>query len=242
MKRAKRPLKFALVLSAFSILLTEEYVVSCVSGHLLKLLTYTEPTVKTTKQSTTMPLFSRREPEAEAAPEPQPVVEEHPKRHGFFGRRDASPTPSQRTSATTNTSLSSMTYHTTPDGGPVGGSGGHSIFRRSTDASSGKHGILHRTFGNGNSATEMDPSIVAARERVMSAEAAEREADRALEEARRSVREAREHVRRLEEEAREEARRAKIKQYHAREVSKRGKALGRTLYPHPSLHRHCIVC
>lgn len=77
----------------------------------------------------------------------------------------------------------------------------------------------------------MDPSIVTARERVMGAEAAEKEADRALQAARESVAAARADVRRLEEEAKEEARRAKIKQYHAREVSKRGKALGRKLTP-----------
>jgi hypothetical protein len=73
----------------------------------------------------------------------------------------------------------------------------------------------------------MDPSIVQAREHVVSAEGAEREADRALDMARRQVREAREHVRRLEIEAKEEARRARIKQYHAKEVSKRAKPLGR---------------
>jgi hypothetical protein len=73
----------------------------------------------------------------------------------------------------------------------------------------------------------MDPSIIQARERVLGAETAEREADRALMAARESTREAREHVRRLELEAREDARRAKIKQHHAKEVSKRGKQLGR---------------
>jgi hypothetical protein len=169
--------------------------------------------------------------------EPEPVVET-PKRHGFFsGRRDPSPTPTTRTAATTNSSLSSTTYHTTPDANH-GTTGSNSIFRRSTDAGSGKRSLLHRSFGNGNTA-EMDPSIVAARERVLSAEAAERDADRALEEARRSVREAGEHVRRLEEEAREEARLAKIKQYHAREVSKRGKALGRTSF-HDSIITPCL--
>lgn len=61
----------------------------------------------------------------------------------------------------------------------------------------------------------------------MFAETAEREADRALLAARGSVREAREHVRRLELEAEEEARRAKIKQSQARDISKRGKQLGR---------------
>lgn len=61
----------------------------------------------------------------------------------------------------------------------------------------------------------------------MMAEAAERDADRALMAARENVRQAREHIRALELEAQEEARRAKIKQYHAKEVSKRGKQLGR---------------
>jgi hypothetical protein len=174
-----------------------------------------------------MPFFSRRSDaeEDEVVPvEPAAPVEE-PKKHGFFSRggRDASPTPSSRT-ATTRSSI-----HTTPahdEGAVARGGGGSSIFRRSTDAS-GRRSLLQRSFGNGNDMVEMDPSIVAARERVMSAENAERDADKALEEARRSVIEAREHVRRLEIEAKEEARRAKIKAYHAREVSKRGKALGR---------------
>lgn len=88
--------------------------------------------------------------------------------------------------------------------------------------------MLQRTFGHGNTTNpDIDPSIVQARERVMQAETAERDADRALESARIRVREARADVKRLELEAAEEARRAKIKQYHAREVSKRGKQLGR---------------
>jgi hypothetical protein len=49
-----------------------------------------------------------------------------------------------------------------------------------------------------------DPSIMAARERVMSAEAAERDADRALHHSRLAVKEARDHVKRLEREAAEE--------------------------------------
>ena len=68
---------------------------------------------------------------------------------------------------------------------------------------------------------------MAARERVMSAEAAEREADRALFAAKAAVREAREHVGRLEREASEEARRAKAKQVAAKSIGRRGKALGR---------------
>jgi hypothetical protein len=146
-------------------------------------------------------LFGSRRSQETAPPVQQPVHEERPKRHGLFGsRRSPSPSP---TSSTRNTSST----------------------RRSTDASSSRGGILHRSFGNGNA--DLDPSIVQARERVMMAETAEREADRALMAARESAREAREHVRRLELEAEEEARRAKIKQHQARDISKRGKQLGR---------------
>ncbi|KAK3367325.1 hypothetical protein B0T24DRAFT_388191 [Lasiosphaeria ovina] len=157
-----------------------------------------------------MPLFSRHPDEPVQEPIPEPVsVEERPKRHhGLFGsRRSPSPTPTHTTTGSRESGLN----------------------RHSTDAShtsSGHRSLLQRTFGNG-SMGEMDPSIVQARERVMSAETAERDADRALLAARESVRQAREHVRRLELEAEEEARLAKIKQYHAREVSKRGKQLGR---------------
>ncbi|KAK4445348.1 hypothetical protein QBC34DRAFT_164799 [Podospora aff. communis PSN243] len=158
-------------------------------------------------------LFGSRRSQETAPPVQQPVHEERPKRHGLFGsRRSPSPSP---TSSTRNTS---STRRTSPDR-----DGG--IFRRSTDASSSRGGILHRSFGNGNA--DIDPSIVQARERVMMAETAEREADRALMAARESAREAREHVRRLELEAEEEARRAKIKQHQARDISKRGKQLGR---------------
>jgi hypothetical protein len=168
-----------------------------------------------------MPFFSRN---TEPVEEP-PVVEEPPKKHGLFSRnRSPSPAPSNRTDGTQHTRHTSTTYHTSPD--RESSSGG--IFRRSTDASShsGRRSLLHRSFGNGHAA-ELDPSIVQARERVLGAEAAERDADRALIAARESVRQAREHVKRLELEAQEEARRAKIKQYHAREVSKRGQQLGR---------------
>jgi len=136
--------------------------------------------------------------------EPQPVPVEE-KRHGLFGsrRRSTSPTPS---AATQSTMMTDSSYHTSPS---RGGSNRRSLLQR---------------FGNNE---PMDPSIIAARERVMSAETAEREADRALDIARREVREARDQVRKLELEAKEEARLAKIKQFHAKEVSKRGKALGR---------------
>lgn len=155
-----------------------------------------------------MPLFGRKE----EVVEPTPVVHEEPKRHGLFGsrrERSLSPTSTHRSSTTTNSHRTSTSFHTSP-----------------SNASSGRKSFLSRSFGHGNN-VEMDPSIVQARERVLSAENAEREADRAMEAARLRVREAREHVKKLEIEAAEEAKRAKVKMYHAREVGKRGKQLGR---------------
>ena len=186
-----------------------------------------------TKLYHNMGLFSRHaEPVEEPAPQRQPVYEEPPRRHGLFGSKHHSPTR-----APTNATHSTRSSTTTSS--PDRSTGGGGIFRRSTDAShnpsmnshqrtSGSGGgLLHKTFGGNRE--EMDPSIVQARERVMGAEAAEMEADRALIAARESVREAREHVRMLEVEAKEEARRAKIKEHHAKEFSKRGKLLGRKL-------------
>jgi hypothetical protein len=88
-------------------------------------------------------------------------------------------------------------------------------------ASPRRSGLLHRR--------DEDPTIIAARERVQNAEAAERDADRALAAARVAVREAREHIKRLEREAAEEARLARIKQDQAMSMTKRGKGLGRRL-------------
>lgn len=155
-------------------------------------------------------------------------------RSGFFsgrhGSRRTSDSGTAHTSghhssssgASTVSSLSSLThqsYATQPNPNPV---------EQNTRS---KPNVLQRTFGHGTRSSDagddMDPSIRAAHERVMSAESAERDADRALDQARLAVREARDHVRQLELEAKEEARRAKIKQQHAREVSRRGKALGR---------------
>lgn len=68
--------------------------------------------------------------------------------------------------------------------------------RNSVNSSSGRRGLLHRN--------DADPSIRAAHDRVLSAEAAEREADKALMYARAAVKEAREQVKRLEREAAEE--------------------------------------
>ncbi|KAK7756521.1 hypothetical protein SLS62_001356 [Diatrype stigma] len=151
-----------------------------------------------------MPFFSSRKPEEEVIEEPAPLPEK--KHTGLFGSRShRSPSPTS-------------THRTT---------GGASSVSSHSSEPSRHRSVLSRFGGPGNSNAELDPSIQAARERVMNAEKAEAEADRALASARIRVREAREEVKRLELEAAEEARRAKIKQYHAREVSKRGKQLGR---------------
>ena len=135
-------------------------------------------------------------------PEPAPVTHDVPqKKHSLFNRRTSSPSPPPAGRASLS-STSSAGHHSRP----------------------GKTGSLLSKFGGNN---DVDPSIQAARERVMGAEQAEAEADRALGAARLRVREAREQVKLLEEEAREDARRAKIKQHQAGEISKRGKGLGR---------------
>ncbi|PTB72670.1 hypothetical protein M440DRAFT_1465339 [Trichoderma longibrachiatum ATCC 18648] len=137
----------------------------------------------------------------------------------FFSRREPSPEP---------------VYHPEPAAEPP--SRKHSLFHRNRDRdvsplSSQRAGsVASSSGGNPGAVNKRDSSgglIVQAREHVMQAEAAEVEADRALGEARMRVRAAKDHVWRLEEEAKEEARRAKLKQEQAREVSKRGKGLGR---------------
>ncbi|KAH7037107.1 uncharacterized protein B0I36DRAFT_313340 [Microdochium trichocladiopsis] len=151
-----------------------------------------------------MPLFGSRK----EAPPPEPIPEKH--HSGLFGsrRRSVSPVSSHRTSSSTfRTSTSSNR---------------HSGDLASSHRSSGS--VLHR-FGTRHG--DIDPSISQARDRVINAERAEKEADRALEAARLQVRDARTHVKNLEHEAAEESRRAKVKQYHAKEMSKRGKHLGR---------------
>jgi hypothetical protein len=182
-----------------------------------------------------MPFFSRHEPEpapvvqqpparkhglfsSRQEPAPVPVQHHQPKKHGLFGGSHRDPSPVSSTST--------ASYTTSPT-------------RHSTDGTTKRHsgGLLSKFGGTGG---HMDPSIVQARERVMGAEAAEREADRALIAARESVRAAREHVRRLELEAEEEARLAKIKQHQAKDISKRGQQLGRE-FTHP-LYPILLVC
>ena len=97
----------------------------------------------------------------------------------------------------------------------------------SKSSSTSKPGLFHRNHE--------DPSISAARQRVVAAENAERDADRALAQARVSVREAKEHARRLELEAKEDARLAKIKEEQAGKIGKRARPLGRECLQAPTL-------
>ncbi|CAK7271589.1 hypothetical protein SEPCBS119000_004684 [Sporothrix epigloea] len=167
-----------------------------------------------------MPFFSRNvEPEEEAVPthhEPDPS---EMKRGGLFGSLRRNPSPASTTTAkTAHTANTRSSRHSDLASVNSNGTGNGSITSRTGS---------HRSFLHRRNDSDLDPSIVAARERVLSAETAERVADRALENARREVREARDLVKRLEVEAKEEARKAKIKQNYAREVSRRAKPLGR---------------
>lgn len=182
-----------------------------------------------------MPFFSSRKPEEEVHEEPAPLLPPTEKKHhhgmGLFGsNRSSSPSRASNSNNNANANRTSSvgSAHTR------GASSISSVSSTSEHGGASRHRSVLSRFGGGgigNGNAELDPSIQGARERVMSAEKAETEADRALAAARLRVREARDEVKRLELEAAEEARRAKIKQYHAREVSKRGKQLGRKFPP-----------
>lgn len=134
-----------------------------------------------------MPLFGHKN----AAPvDPTPTARGHPRRRssslsssdlegtrksGFFGRKRSSSSERLRHNNTNRHSTGKLSHNSTRASG-----GG--LFNRHPE----------------------DPTIVHARERVVSAENAEREADRALVQARAAVKEAHEHVKLLEKEAAEE--------------------------------------
>ncbi|KAK7473251.1 hypothetical protein VKT23_001349 [Stygiomarasmius scandens] len=146
-----------------------------------------------------MPLFKSHSP---PPAEPPTRSDTQSRRHGFFGRRNSSDESSLGRASSTHTAQTSNSTSTSRSGGLM------SHFRG--------QGFPHN-----------DPTIMAAREKVSSAEEAEKAADRALQAARQQVKEAREHVRFLEKEAEDDARRAKMKQAEAKVVSKAAGALGR---------------
>lgn len=178
-----------------------------------------------------MPLFgSHRDPSPEVYAPERNVQETH-KKHGLFHRRDDMVHDAPVESVDHHPSRKHSLFHRSPTTAT-----NNTVSTRSSMSSSGSsmnhrhshRGLLHRAMGRNDD--DVDPSILEARERVMGAEEAEIQADRALEQARLRVREAREHMKRVEMEAAEEARRAKLKQQHAKEVTKRGKGLGRKFY------------
>lgn len=182
-----------------------------------------------------MPLFgASRHHEPEPVPEPVPE-----RRHGLFGRKHEPVAPQpQPTHHSTSSRSGGLFNRRTSSPSPVGrdsmsnssmSSRGSADHRSRLSRTGGGGSILGRKMGS----HDVDPSISAARERVINAEAAEADADRALAMARTQVRDAREGLRALENELKEEARLAKIKQHQARDISKRGKGLGREFLPIP---------
>jgi hypothetical protein len=142
-----------------------------------------------------MPLFGRNSAnstQTSPAVHHDTVAEEPNRRSGggVFGRhRTTDPAVDHPTTTDTNGHHGGLfgRHHTTDP----------AVNYPTTTNTNGHHGgLFHRNAE--------DPSILAARERVMSAEAAERDADKALHNARMAVREARDHVKRLEREAAEE--------------------------------------
>jgi len=148
---------------------------------------------------------------------------------GLFGHKTTEPTPATHGTTTTHPRHSNSSSD--------GSRERRGLFNKRRDPSpeynDNRNRLSHagstRSSGGGlfNRRHNEDPSIMSARERVASAEAAERDADRALMQAKTAVRDAREHVKMLEREAAEEARLAKIKQQSAKDIGKRAKPLGR---------------
>ncbi|KAF8610081.1 hypothetical protein BDV93DRAFT_601147 [Ceratobasidium sp. AG-I] len=146
-----------------------------------------------------MPLFGNKSA-APASTAPPPPAETSPRRsRSMFNRR--------RSSASSISSVESERRRNS--GGRKG------FFGMGGSRASGDHTL------------DRDPSVIAAREKLVAAEKAERDADRALELARRAVLEARTHCKSLETQAAEEARMAKARRTEARSLGKRAGGLGR---------------
>lgn len=132
-----------------------------------------------------MPLFRSHSPTSQTSP-PPPAETNH-KSGGFFSRRSDSPDYANGTNGHSN------------------GNGADSV-RSGSTRSSGRGGFFSRRRSSSSDSVDLkhDPSILAARQKVTDAEAAEAAADRALNEARAAVRSAKEQVKILEQEALEE--------------------------------------
>ena len=131
-----------------------------------------------------MPFFTSRKPEEEEVVHEEPPAPAEKKHHGmglFGSRHSSNRSPSPVSSAHTRGSSSISSSDNGHNGG--GASRHRSVLSR-----------FGAGPGSGAANAELDPSIQAARERVMGAEQAEAEADRALAAARLRVREARDEV------------------------------------------------
>ncbi|KAB8304144.1 hypothetical protein EYC80_003564 [Monilinia laxa] len=140
-----------------------------------------------------MPLFGRHQEEHE----PEPVVEEPPKRSSSIFHRNRAESISQ-------SERSMSTASSTP-----------------SQSGTRNRGFLHKNRD------AQDPIIAAAEQRIINAEQMEREADRALVNAREAVAEAREHMRQLKSEMEAQAKALKVRQGQANNIYKRAKPLGR---------------
>ena len=124
---------------------------------------------------------------------------------GLFGNKNTAPEPTPTHTNTHNSrhSHSNSTTDSSPKRGFFGRRRSSSVSSSDLDTRNNRHGSTRKSGALFHRDHE-DQSITTARERVLSAEAAEREADRALVQARTAVHEARNHVKMLEREAEEE--------------------------------------
>ena len=140
-----------------------------------------------------MPLFkSHREP----SPTPEPVQEAPNRKGSIFSRRHRSNSP-----------VAPEPAHEEMNGSRRGGFFSRNRSLSSSDDSSmrtGRSSTVNSGHKLHNSRFSNDPSIIAAKQKVNDAEAAEREADKALIQARAAVRDAKQQVQNLEREIEEE--------------------------------------
>ncbi|KAJ6508116.1 hypothetical protein DFH09DRAFT_1334411 [Mycena vulgaris] len=175
-----------------------------------------------------MPLFK-----SHPAPEPEPVVDTPTRKGSIFARRrslspaaDPATDPNHPANANTRRGFFGRASVDGRDNANLGRNGSVASGNNSVRSGGSGSGFFGGRMTN-NFDVHKDPSIIAAREKVTSAENAEAEADRALLQARAMVREAKDHVRFLEREAAAEAKRAKAKQAVSNDVSKSASGLGR---------------
>ncbi|KAJ7782310.1 hypothetical protein DFH07DRAFT_790112 [Mycena maculata] len=179
-----------------------------------------------------MPLFKNQP--ATTTDEPATASSPPRKTSRFGRRRSLSPAEDSANDHANNTGRRGLFGRGSLDNGAangnVNGTSNNNLARNGSVMSGGDSvrsggGFFGRRAGNMD--VHNDPTILAAREKVKSAEDAEADADRALVQARAMVREARDHVKFLEREAAAEARRAQQKQAMSNDVSKSAAGLGR---------------